>query len=167
MTLRCDPFLAILIRLGWTWGFGLAFWHLGTEFRPWAPGPDYWQILGALVLFGWGLWHLLAWGCSSITIDQQERLLRLDRLSLNAGPPRLIGLGEVAAVVLVPQSGPGRYALPPPRIELRLRSGEMVVVGTIATIFLLEDHAQRLALAIGCGVEDQRDEGKPDPNGTV
>lgn len=165
--LRCDPFLAILIRLAWTWGFGVASWHLGTQWAPWQPQPDLWQVVGALFLFGWGLWHLAAWALSDVTLDRAEDRLTLGRLTWQGLEVQVFTLSRLKAVVLVPQSGPGRYALPPPRIELRLEDNRLVPVGTIATIFAVESHAQRLATAIGCGVEDLRDEGKPDPNGTV
>ena len=157
MTLRCDPLLAILIRLGWSWGLGLAEWHLGAQWTPWHPGPDAWQILAGLGLCGWGLWHLAAWLASSVRVDRENGLLWLRRFTWQGQEEREFQLASIRAIALVPQTGPGRYVLPPPRLELRLDDDRLVPLGTIATVFALEGHAQRLALAIGCGVEDLRE----------
>ncbi len=156
--LRCDPFLAIAVRLSWLWGAAAIWWHLGSQWTPWHPGPDWGQIGLSCGLFAWGLAQLVAFAASSVTVDRAQNILVLRRFGWQGQEERLIGLGEVAALVLVPQSGPGRYLLPPPLILLRLRSLEMVKLGTIASIFFVADHAQTLAVAIGCGVETPGDD---------
>lgn len=151
--LRCDPWGAIAWRVFWLWLFGGAWLHLGTEFRPWSPGTDWGMVLGGVVMIAWGAWHILAWLGSSVGVDRQDRVCVLRRLTWAGLDERVIGLDEIAAVVLVKKTGPGRYLWPPSLIELRLRSGELVELGTIATVFLLDDYAATLAVLLDTAVE--------------
>jgi len=115
--LRCDPFLAVAWRATWLWGAAAIAWHFGTQWTPWHQQVDWWQVLGAVAMFGWGLWHLLAWYASSIEVDRAAGIVTLRRLNWQGGEDRVIGLSAIRAVALVPQSGPGRYVLPPATIE--------------------------------------------------
>ena len=153
--MRCDPWLPVLCRLALCFGLAPVVMQQATEWAPWHPQTNWGGVLLGCVLLAMGLWHLVAFLGSRIWVDQAGGRLHLRRLSLGLerdGGSWSWALADIEAVVLMPQ---WRAPLAsPPMIELRLVGGQRVPVGTIATsVPGLEEHAQKLALLIGCGVE--------------
>jgi hypothetical protein len=153
--MRCDPWFPVLCRLALCFGLAPVVMHQATETAPLDPQTNWGAVLLGCVLLAMGLWHLVAFLGSHVRVDQASGRLHLRRLSLGLerdGGAWSWALADIEAVVLMPQR---RAPLAwPPMIELRLVGGRHVAVGTIATIAPgLEEHAQRLALLIGCGVE--------------
>ncbi|HEX3973755.1 MAG TPA: hypothetical protein VHX19_20645 [Stellaceae bacterium] len=157
VTMRCDPWGPVITRLV----FCLVCGGLGIDnammFKPWAPGPDWLDAILAVVLIGIGIWSVIAWLSSWLTIDRVNNRLLLKRFTfwdINEGQPRVIPLDAIAAVVLKPQRRV--QLLKPNRIELRLSDGERVVVSTIASLMGgMAVQAQEIADAIDCAYEEQ------------
>ncbi|MCW5772275.1 MAG: hypothetical protein KIT16_11610 [Rhodospirillaceae bacterium] len=94
-----------------------------------------------------------AWRRSFIAVDGRTGLLRLQRLGWwgLAVQRRQIAVAEIAAVVLARRTV---SALPLRMIALRLAGGGHVLVSTFGSSFgLLDEHAARIAAAIGCRLE--------------
>jgi len=161
ITMRCDPWGPVLTRLVFCMVCGGLLLHLASEFRPWAPGTDWGQLLLGLGTIGAGLWGVLGWLASSLSVDRAAGRLSLDRFSLwaQSTEPRIIPLEVIEAVVLTPQRR--AQLILPNRIELRLQGGEKVPVSTICSnMWGMAIQAKRLAEAIGCRYEEQEN---PDP----
>ena len=127
-----------------------------TTFKPWAFGTDWAGALFGLGVIGAGLWGVLGWLASSLTIDRPAQRLLLDRFSLwrQTADPRVIALEAIDAVVLTPQRR--AQLLLPNRIELRLKDGEKVPVSTICSLMGgMAIQGKRLADAIDCRYEEQ------------
>ena len=141
--------LVFCVACGWFW------WDEGTTFKPWSPGPNRYDIVFGLALIAIGLWGVLGWLMSSLTINRAASRLLLKRFSpwMPSGA-RAIRIDDIAAVVLTPQSRP--WLILPNRIELRLSDGEKVAVSTISSsLWGMAIQGKRIAAAIGCPYEEQ------------
>lgn len=157
VTMRCDPWGPVITRLVFCLvcgGFGI---DNAMAFRPWAPGNEWLDGLLGVGLIGAGIWGVVCWLASWLTIDRANNRLLLKRFTLwdiDEGQPRVIPLDAIDAVVLTPQRRP--QLLHPNRIELRLTDGEKVPVSTIASLLGgMAIQGQRIAEAINCRYEEQ------------
>jgi len=162
VTLRCDPWGPVMARLVFCVVCGWIGFVNATTFRPWAPGTDWTDLILGIGLFGAGLWGVIGWLASWLTVDRVEKRLMLKRFTFwNAGDeqPRVIPLEAIDAVVLTPQRR--AQLLRPNRIELRLTDGEKVPVSTICSLMWgMAIQGRRIADAINCRYEEQEE---PDP----
>jgi hypothetical protein len=161
VTMRCDPWGPVVARLAFCSICGWIIFDNATTFKPWAPGTDWAGALFGLGVIGAGLWGMIGWVASSLTIDYAARRLRLDRFSLwkqDDARPLVVPLDEIDAVVLTPQRR--AQLLLPNRIELRLGDGKKVPVSTICSLMWgMAIQGKRLAKALDCRYEEQE---KPD-----
>jgi hypothetical protein len=166
VTMRCDPWGPVLARLVFCSICGWIIFDNATTFEPWAPGTDWAGAVFGLGVIGAGLWGVIGWLTSSLTVDHAARRLRLDRFSLWARDeerPQVIPLDTIDAVVLTPQRR--AQLLLPNRIELRLRNGEKVPVSTIcSSMWGMAIQGKRLAEALGCRYEEQEEPDKKRDN---
>jgi len=164
VTMRCDPWGPVITRLVFCSVCGWLLFDNATSFKPWAPGTDWAGALFGLAVIGVGIWGVIGWLASSLTVDRASNRLLLNRFSLWAREdeqPRLIPLDEIDAVVLTPQRR--AQLLLPNRIELRLKDGEKVPVSTICSLMWgMAIQGKRLAEAINCRYEEQEE---PDKKG--
>ena len=164
VTMRCDPWGPVLARLIFCSICGAILFDNAISFKPWAPGTDWAGALFGLAVIGAGLWGVVGWLASSLTVDRASNRLLLNRFSLWAREgelPRLIPLDEIDAVVLTPQRR--AQLLLPNRIELRLKDDEKVPVSTICSLMWgMAIQGKRLAEAINCRYEEQEE---PDKKG--
>jgi hypothetical protein len=159
--MRCDPWGPVLARLVFCSICGWLLFDSATTFKPWAPNTDWAGALFGLGVIGAGLWGVVGWIASSLTIDYAARRLVLDRFSLwrETTDPRIIALDAIDAVVLTPQRR--AQLLLPNRIELRLKGGEKVPVSTICSLMWgMAIQGKRLAEAINCRYEEQEEPDK-------
>jgi len=162
VTMRCDPWGPVLARLIFCSICGAILFDNAISFKPWAPGTDWAGALFGLAVIGAGLWGVVGWLASSLTVDRASNRLLLNRFSLWAREgelPRLIPLDEIDAVVLTPQRR--AQLLLPNRIELRLKDDEKVPVSTICSLMWgMAIQGKRLAEAINCRYEEQEEPDK-------
>ncbi len=157
VTMRCDPWGPVITRRVFCLvcgGFGI---DNAMTFRPWAPGPDWLDAILGVGLIVVGIWSVIAWLSSWLTIDRANDRLLLKRFTfwdINEGQPRVIPLKAIAAVVLTRQRR--AQLLRPKRIELRLTDGEKVPVSTISSLMSgMAVQGQQIADAIDCTYEEQ------------
>jgi hypothetical protein len=162
VTMRCDPWGPVLARLVFCSICGWLLFDNATTFKPWAPGTDWGGALFGLGVIGGGLWGVIGWAASSLTIDQEAGRLLLDRFSLwtqDSERPFVIPLDAIDAVVLTPQRR--AQLLLPNRIELRLKDGKKVPVSTICSMMWgMAIQGRRLAETIHCRYEEQEEPDK-------
>ena len=162
VTMRCDPWGPVIARLVFCSVCGWILFNNATAFRPWAPDPNWIGALFGLGVIGAGIWGVVGWLASSLTVERSNRRLLLDRFnfwSTGQEEPRVIPLDTIDAVVLTPQRR--AQLLLPNRIELRLKDGEKVPVSTICSMMWgMAIQGKRLAAAIGCRYEEQEEPDK-------
>jgi hypothetical protein len=162
VTMRCDPWGPVVVRLVFCSICGWILFDNATTFKPWASGNDWAGALFGLGVIGAGLWGVIGWLSSSLTVDHMSRRLLLDRFSLRKRDdegPRIIPLDAIDAVVLTPQRR--AQLLLPNRIELRLKAGEKVPVSTICSMMWgMAVQGKRLADAIDRRYEEQEEPDK-------
>jgi hypothetical protein len=164
ITMRCDPWGPVIARLVFCSVCGWLLFDNAVAFKAWAPGTDWGGALFGLGVIGAGIWGVIGWLASSLTVDRADSRLRLNRFSLwtrDDEQPRVIPLEAIDAVVLTPQRR--AQLLLPNRIELRLKDGEKVPVSTICSqMWGMAIQGKRLAEAINCSYEEQEE---PDKKG--
>jgi hypothetical protein len=162
ITMRCDPWGPVLTRLVFCSVCGWLLLGDATMFKPWAPGTDWGGLLFSLALIGAGIWGVVGWLASSLTVERSNRRLLLNRFSFwssSDGQPRVIPLEAIDAVVLTPQRRV--QLILPNRIELRLTDGTKVPVSTICSLMWgMAIQGKRLAEAISCRYEEQEEPDK-------
>ena len=117
--MRCDPGGPVLARLVFCSICGWLLFDNAITFKPWAPGTDWAGALFGLGVIGAGLWGMIGWVASSLTVDHAARRLLLDRFSFwtrDNEQPLVIPLDTIDAVVLTPQRR--AQLLLPNRVEL-------------------------------------------------
>jgi hypothetical protein len=74
--MRCDPWGPVIARLVFCAFFGWLGLVNATAFKPWAPGTDWGDGLLGVGLIGAGIWGVIGWLSSWLTIDRaNDRLL--------------------------------------------------------------------------------------------
>jgi hypothetical protein len=149
ITLRCDPWVPVVARFAFCVIAGVGLIAYNDD------------IVVALVGFAMiviGLWWMIAWLASSLTVDSADNQVMVNRLTsrfTGTGSSRVVPRDAIDAVVLARQLRYGSLLLPS-RIELRLKNGEKIPVSNISSLMGgMAEHGQLLADTVNCGYEEQ------------
>jgi hypothetical protein len=142
-----------MLALGRAFGIiclGGFFLNYGLDAVEWTGDYRYRQLIGGVLVIGWGLWNLANFLFSSISLEPATGQVTLSRSPFLWGEEDWSGSrADIAAVAVVPRQ---TRLMKPLRLELELTNGIYIPLGTFKTHLGVEDQAFALGSFLGTGV---------------
>ncbi len=150
LTRRCDPTLLALGRVAGYAAFGGFAIELGLDSARWSGAPLGRLMVGGALMIGYGIWGLVNFLFSSISLDPETNQVSLRRSPLLF--TQRDWAGDRAAIDAIAIVRRPRGWLKPLRLELQLADGTLLPLGTFSSTLGVEDHAYDLSKFLGVGV---------------